>query len=88
MSHSLQLKEIYKNLPMKCATYVESLDVVGLITKGVKGYVPIFDVDLDFIQRFNRDNGVDEAIRQAMIVGATQGWSSPDINPENHKTKF
>ena len=85
MENTINLQDVYNKLPLKCAAYVESLEVVGLITKGIKGYVPMFDADKEFIKSFNQDHGIDDATMQAMIVGATQGWSSPDINPDNHR---
>ena len=80
-NQNLLHKEIYNQLPMKCAAYIETEGVVALITKGVKGYLPMLDADKRFVKEFNKDNGVDSAIQKAMIFGATISWKSAGIDP-------
>jgi hypothetical protein len=85
MSKHKPLNKIYEQLPMKCATYDKSMSVVGLITKGLEGYVPMIDADIEFMRSFNQENGVDDAIKNAMEVGSIQGWNHPDINPDLYR---
>jgi hypothetical protein len=85
MSKLNSITEIYEQLPMKCATYDTNLSVVGLITKGIQGYVPMIDADIEFMRSFNQENGVDDAIKNAMEVGSILGWNHPDINPDLYR---
>ena len=88
MSKPNSIKKIYQDLPMKCATYDKTMSVVGLITKGIEGYVPMIDADIEFMRLFNLENGVDDAIKNAMEVGSIQGWNHPDINPDLYRKSY
>ena len=88
MSKLNSIAKIYEQLPMKCATYDKTKSVVGLITKGVEGYVPMIDADIEFMRSYNQENGVDDAIKNAMEVGSIHGWNHPDINPDLYRKSY
>jgi hypothetical protein len=68
-----------KELPMKCATYIEEFELVGLITRGLPEYVPMYHADYEFVDQFNKKNKVDLQTRYIMEKGASLGWDHPTL---------
>ena len=68
--------------PYKCYAYIVSSDQIGVITRGEKGYHPVY-IEIDgldkraAVDRLNAALGVSKAHAAAMMAGSLFGWDCP-----------
>lgn len=79
--------------PVKCFAYVQSEDLIVVITRGEKGYRPAgirFDGSNDpatmrqAVDLLNDSMGVSKAHAAAMMAGSLFGWDCPAAHPRNY----
>ncbi len=78
---------------MNCYTYIKSLNLIGVIAKGERGFyrtdilecnnIKTSDEAIAFVDELNENLGITKGTAKAMEFGSMFGWDVPAADPDN-----
>lgn len=86
-----QLRNLSK-LPEKCLYFglkgMREDTKVICIHKGIDGYTPIYtSLGEYYVNEWNKEHGVSENQKEAMLHGSMFGWATPGADPETYEKR-
>ena len=75
------------SLPEQCYIFVQTENIIGIVTKGEKGYIDSMvsdenpSISYDMVNNLNKKLGVTKAQVEAMKAGSILGWDCPEADP-------